>query len=124
MRRRREIASGTLVGPRIVATSNDFYSPVCKRESLERFARMVYRQTVDSTSVPDSSQLNSLIKGMTNNSTCLTMNSNTVTTPEEVRRMVDTLKAAGVDFVKAHAVVANGHYFDRASLDTLIKRGH
>jgi imidazolonepropionase-like amidohydrolase len=102
--RRREIASGTLVGPRIVATSNDFYSPVCTRPALEHLARMVYAQTVDAKSTPDSSQLNGVVAGMLNNAPCLTMNANTVKTPDEVRRMVDTLKAGGVDFVKAHAV--------------------
>jgi imidazolonepropionase-like amidohydrolase len=109
--RRREIARGTLVGPRIIATSNDFYSPVCTRPALEHLARLVYAQTVDATHAPDSSQLDRMVNGMLHHASCLTMNDNTVTTPEEVRRIVDTLKAGGVDFVKAHAISDRKVYF-------------
>jgi imidazolonepropionase-like amidohydrolase len=55
--------------------------------------------------------LNGILNRMLDHSACLTMNPNTVTTPEEVRRMVDTLKAAGVDFVKAHAISDRQVYF-------------
>jgi imidazolonepropionase-like amidohydrolase len=83
---RREIANGTLVGPRIVATSYDFYSPICKREGVRgAVAGLIGLMPADSNG-------------------CVALNSNTVRTPDEIRRMVNTLKAGGVDFVKAHAV--------------------
>jgi len=93
-RQRQEIARGALVGPRIVATSHDFAGPMC------------------GGSFPMTASDTSLIRvaaAALMSADC--SDSGTVRTPEEIRRFVDTLKAGGVDFVKAHMISDPKVYF-------------
>jgi hypothetical protein len=93
---RREIAAGTLIGPRFIATSHDFYSPICKPESLKGMFGGL-GDLVAANPPADSA--------------CFRPNESVVTDPAEARRWVDTLVAGGVDFVKAHEVSDPKVYF-------------
>ncbi len=102
---RRDIARGALIGPRIVATSQDFYSPICRPQAMKDFGRTVYNSIFGVTDKPDSGMLAGIVAGFKlDNAGCFRMNANVVATPEGIRRAVEALKAGGVDFVKSHGI--------------------
>jgi len=92
-RQRGEIARGALLGPRIVATSHDFVGPMC------------------GGSFPVAAADTSILREAAALLAANCSDSGAVRTPEEIRRFVDTLKAGGVDFVKAHTISDPKVYF-------------